>query len=77
MNEVEVGIYELSRNEQLSLMGGEILTVTFVLTYTAIAIITVVVWKLYQSKKGKATFPGGFSFEWSSTFFNPFLEILK
>lgn len=74
MSNDNLNIVLLSENEQKSLYGGEVLTMTLVLTVTAIAIITVIVWKLYQSKKGKVTFPGGFLFEWG-TYINGFSDM--
>lgn len=76
VEEVIDGRTELSLEELETLRGGEVLTIALVLTYTAVAVITVIVWKIYQSKKGKATFPGGFSFEWG-TIISPLLDFMK
>jgi hypothetical protein len=58
---------KLSADEEKRIIGGEVLTLAIVLTYMAVALITVAVWKLYNSQKGKLTFPGGFLFEWSGS----------
>ncbi|MDR0832300.1 MAG: hypothetical protein LBM99_05335 [Bacillales bacterium] len=57
---------QLSEKEADLVRGGELITLTLVLTYLAIALVTVAVWKLFEAKKGKLTFPGGFLFEWSA-----------
>lgn len=44
--------------------GGEAITLTAVMTVLVIAIVTVVVFKLFASKQGSTTIPGGFKFEW-------------
>jgi hypothetical protein len=58
---------EISELKRKSIVGGELLTLTLVLTYLAVALITVAVWKLFNSQKGKLTFPGGFLFEWQGS----------
>lgn len=58
---------KLTNEEMSKLQGGEPITLMLVLTYMAIALVTIAVWKLFQSKKGKLTFPGGFNFEWSTS----------
>ncbi len=44
--------------------GGEAITLTAVMAILIIAIVTVVVFKLFTSKQGSTTIPGGFKFEW-------------
>lgn len=57
--------YELiSEIEMKSIRGGAIPTLATVLAVGAIALITVTVFKLYQSTKGKSSFGSGFDFEW-------------
>ena len=41
------------------------------MTYLAVAFVTVAIWKLYTSKKGKFAFPGGFEFEWNGNLMAP------
>lgn len=65
---------ELTREEMKNYVAGEPVSLTLVLTYLAVALVTIAVWKLYRSKKGKLVFPGGFTFEWSgSNCYVPFM----
>ncbi|MDD2434356.1 MAG: hypothetical protein WC196_00395 [Bacilli bacterium] len=64
-------LHELSVKEAQSVCGGEILTLTLVLTYLAVSILTVIVWKLYTANQGKVSLPGGALFQWDDTFINP------
>lgn len=57
--------YELiSETEMKYIRGGSVPTLATVLAVGAIALITVTVFKLYQSTKGKSSFGSGFDFEW-------------
>lgn len=57
--------YEIiSDNELKTYIGGSIPQLSAVLAIGAIALITVTVFKLYQSTKGKSSFGSGFDFEW-------------
>ncbi len=69
----------LSYDEAQSIVGGEAITLTIVITYLAISILAILVWKLYTSGKGKISLPGGFLFEWApeDTYLNPFLRLFK
>lgn len=70
-------IRTLSLEEASNIRGGEAITLTIVVTYLAISVLTIVVWKLYTSGKGKIQLPGGFHFEWSpGVYINKFTEIL-
>lgn len=51
-------------SEMKEYIGGSIPQLSAVLTIGAIALITVTVFKLYQSTKGKSSFGSGFDFEW-------------
>ena len=44
--------------------GGSVPQLATVLAVGAIALITVTVFKLYQSTKGKSSFGSGFEFQW-------------
>ena len=44
--------------------GGEAITIATVMAVLAIALATVVVYRIFVSKGGNATFPGGFKFTW-------------
>lgn len=54
----------LSSSELEQVVGGELITITAVMAILVIAIITVVVYKLFTSSEGSTTIPGGFKFEW-------------
>ena len=57
--------YELiSESEMKQIIGGSIPALSTVLAIGAIALITVTVFKIYQSSKGKSSFGDGFNFEW-------------
>ena len=57
--------YEIiSDTEMKMIKGGAIPTLATVLAVGAIALITITVFKLYQSTKGKSSFGSGFDFEW-------------
>ncbi len=71
------GYKSISMEEANLICGGEAITLTIVLTYLAISILTVVVWKLFTSGKAKVSLPGGALFEWSETYMNNFPSLLK
>ena len=57
--------YEIVSDSELkTYIGGSIPQLSAVLAIGAIALITVTVFKLYQSTKGKSSFGSGFDFEW-------------
>ena len=59
-------IREVSLEEASTIKGGEVITIGLVCAVLSIAILSVFVWKFFTSDSGKASFPGGFSFEWST-----------
>ena len=63
---------ELTYEEKKNITGGEAISIVLVMTYLAVAFVTVAIWKLYTSKEGKFSFPGGFEFQWTDTFYLPF-----
>lgn len=70
-------IQQLTLEQADQIRGGEAITLTIVLTYLAVSILTIVVWKLYTSGKGKIQLPGGFNFEWApGVYINKFTEFL-
>ncbi|MDD3383268.1 MAG: hypothetical protein WC123_00165 [Bacilli bacterium] len=74
---MDTNIRSVSIEETKIIKGGEAITLTIVLTYLAISVLTVIVWKLYTSGKGKISFPGGFNFEWSpGVYFNSFISMI-
>ena len=57
--------YEMISEVEMELIkGGAVPQLATVLAVGAIALITVTVFKLYQSTKGKSSFGSGFDFEW-------------
>ena len=72
VRERRINMRELTKIESSNIFGGEAISLALVMTYVAVAFVTVAIWKLYTSKKGKFTFPGGFEFEWSGNLMAPF-----
>lgn len=57
--------YEIINEDEMKrIVGGSIPQLTTVLAVGAIALITITVFKLYQSTNGKSSFGSGFEFEW-------------
>lgn len=56
--------YILNDHELANVRGGEPLSMTAVMTVLIIAVVAVIVYKLFVSGSGKTTLPGGFKFEW-------------
>ena len=44
---------------------GEAITVTAVMAILTVAVMAVVVYRLFRSNKGSATVPGGWKFSWN------------
>lgn len=58
--------YQLLTEEELQeSAGGEAITLSAVLAILATAVIAVVAYRLFVSKKGSATVPGGWKFTWN------------
>ena len=55
---------ELSSIEQEKIVTGEAITLTAVMAVVAIAVCAVIVYKLFMSKEGQTTIPGGWKFSW-------------
>ena len=53
----------LSENELESIRPGEAITLAGVLAIMAVAIVAVIVYKLFIKDNGKVKLPGGYSFE--------------
>ncbi len=60
---------ELQQNEMAMLNGGEVLTLSAVLTVLVVAIIAVVCYRLFMSGEGSVSLPGGYKFTWESCVF--------
>lgn len=54
----------LSRDELDSFYPGEAISVTAVMAILLTAIVSVIVYRIFASKSGAASIPGGFKFEW-------------
>ena len=63
---MQENIREVSLEEASTIKGGEIISIGLVCAVLSIAILSVFVWKFFTSDSGKASFPGGFSFEWGT-----------
>jgi len=58
--------YEILTEQELQEVdSGAAITLTAVLAVLATAVIAVIVYKLYTSKKGSTTVPGGWKFSWN------------
>ena len=58
--------YTLMSQEELDQeISGEAITLTAVMAILATAVIAVVVYRLFLSKKGSASVPGGLKFTWN------------
>ena len=55
---------ELTLEEQDSIVTGEAISLTAVMAIVAIAVCAVIVYKLFMSKEGSTTMPGGWKFTW-------------
>ncbi|HKM10325.1 MAG: hypothetical protein PHR89_04720 [Bacilli bacterium] len=56
---------ELTNQEMASHQVGEVITLATVMALIAVAIVAVVVYRLFISNKGSATIPGGWKFTWN------------
>ena len=63
---MQENVREVSIEEASTINGGEVITIGLVCAVLSIAILSVFVWKFFTSDTGKASFPGGFSFEWGA-----------
>ena len=55
----------LSKEEMIATKGGEAITVASVMAVLCAAVVAVVIYRLFMSKKGTATVPGGWKFTWN------------
>lgn len=56
--------YKLSQKDMRTIVTGEI-TLTAVMAVCAIALVTVIMYKMFMSNKGSSTVPGGWKFTWN------------
>lgn len=55
--------YKLSTKEMKTIITGEVALAT-VMAICAIALMSVVIYKLFMSNEGSSTVPGGWKFTW-------------
>lgn len=55
----------LTNQEMSNTYVGEAITLGAIMAVIAIAVMAVVVYKLYMSNKGNVNVPGGFKFTWN------------
>ena len=55
----------LTPEEMANHYVGEAITVTAVMAILCVAVMAVVVYRLFRSSKGSATVPGGWKFSWA------------
>lgn len=54
----------LNEAEMKLTKGGEAITVATVMAILITAIVAVIVYRIFMSREGSATIPGGFKFTW-------------
>ena len=55
---------ELLEEEMSLTVGKEAITLSSLMTFLAIGVVSVIYYKFFNTEKGKASLPGGFSFTW-------------
>ena len=55
----------MSSEEMAHTYAGEAITVASVMAVLCAAVMAVVIYRLFMSKKGTATVPGGWKFTWN------------
>ncbi|MCQ2792826.1 MAG: hypothetical protein MJ221_00185 [Bacilli bacterium] len=55
---------ELTKTQCDKIFVGEAITLTAIMAICAVAIVAVVVYKLFLSKSGETSIPGGWKFSW-------------
>ena len=55
----------MTQEEMINEESGAAITLTAVMAVLATAVLAVIVYKLFLSKKGTATIPGGWKFTWN------------
>lgn len=57
--------HEMSLEELNAQVVGEVISLTMVMAVMAVAIAAIVAYKIFVSKKGTTTIPGGWKFTWN------------
>ena len=55
----------MSNKEMATYKVGEAISLTAVMAIVAVAIVAVVIYRLFLSKEGTTTIPGGWKFTWA------------
>ena len=55
----------MSKEEMQNHYVGEAITLTAVMAIVAVAVMAVVIYRLFRSGKGGVTVPGGWKFSWA------------
>ena len=55
---------KLSFEEMSNVVAGEAITLTTVMAIMSIAVVAVIIYRLFMSESGSTTLPGGFKFTW-------------
>lgn len=55
---------ELLDEQMVKVEGGEALTLSAVLSVLVIGIVAVMCYRIFMSKKGNISLPGGYKFSW-------------
>ena len=58
-------LIKMNQEEMTNHYVGEAITLSAVMAIAAIALIAVIVYKLFLSEKGSASVPGGWKFSWA------------
>lgn len=61
---MNTNLVKLSEKELVNHHVGEAITLTTVMAVIAVALVAVIVYRLFLSKDGKVSIPGGWKFEW-------------
>lgn len=56
---------ELNDNELSLITGKEAITLTSMMAFLSIGLVSVICYKFFKTGSGKATLPGGFTFTWN------------
>lgn len=56
-------MYKLTKKEMKTIVTGEIALAT-VMTICAIGLMSVIIYKMFMSKEGSSSVPGGWKFSW-------------
>ena len=55
---------KLSFEQMSNVVAGEAITLTAVMAIMSIAVVAVIIYRLFMSESGSTTLPGGFKFTW-------------